>query len=93
MNKPSIITAIAVEAINELETATCYLDWIDSLNWAMKRTLADGNDHHAERLADIAQYLAGDYRETLITRAKCLNERFDAHQDNVRVLKAHGGAQ
>jgi len=92
MNKPSLITAIAVEAINELETATNYMDWLDTLSWVIKRTLADGNDHHAERLEDIAQYLAGDYRETITTQAKRLNERFDAHQDNVRVLKA-GGVQ
>lgn len=92
MNNPSLITAIAVEAINELETATNYMDWLDMLSWVIKRTLADGNDHHAERLADIAQYLAGDYRETITTQAKRLNERFDAHQDNVRILKA-GGAQ
>lgn len=92
MNKPQILNAIAVEAISELETASTYLDWLDSLNWVIKRTLADGNDHHAERLADIAQYLAGDYRETLTTHTKRLNERFDAHQDNVRVLKA-GGVQ
>lgn len=92
MNKSSIITAIAVEAISELETATNYMDWLDTLNWAIKRTLADGNDHHAERLADVAQYLAGDYRETLISNAKRLNERFDAHQDNAFALKV-GGAQ
>ena len=92
MNKPSIITAIAVESINELETAANYMDWLDSLTWAIKRTLADGNDHHAERLADIAQYLAGDYRETIISNAKRLNERFDAHQDNAFVLKV-GGVQ
>lgn len=93
MNKPSLITAIAVEAINELETATNYMDWLDTLSWVIKRTLADGNDHHAERLADIAQYLAGDYRETITTQAKHLNERFDAHQDNVRILRTQGGAQ
>ena len=92
MNKPSIITAIAVESINELETAANYMDWLDSLTWAIKRTLVDGNDHHAERLADVAQYLAGDYRETLISNAKRLNERFDAHQDNAFALKV-GGAQ
>lgn len=92
MNKPSIITAIAVESINELETAANYMDWLDSLTWAIKRTLADGNDHHAERLADVAQYLAGDYRETLISNAKRLNERFDAHQDNAFTLKV-GGVQ
>ncbi|MQT65672.1 hypothetical protein GHO42_21655 [Pseudomonas sp. FSL R10-0056] len=92
MNKPSIITAIAVESINELETAANYMDWLDSLTWAIKRTLVDGNDHHAERLADVAQYLAGDYRETLISNAKRLNERFDAHQDNAFTLKV-GGVQ
>lgn len=92
MSKPQILNAITVEAISELETASTYLDWLDSLSWVIKRTLADGNDHHAERLADIAQYLAGDYRETLTTHTKRLNERFDAYQDNVRVLKA-GGVQ
>ena len=93
MNKPSLITAIAVEAINELEIATDYMDWIDSLNWAIKRTIADGNNHHAERLASVAQYLAGDYCETLSSRAKRLNERLDAHQDSFPTLKAQGGAQ
>ena len=92
MNKSSIITAIAVEAISELETATSYMDWLDTLNWAIKRMLADGNDYHAERLADVAQYLAGDYRETLFSNAKRLNERFDAHQHNAFALKV-GGAQ
>lgn len=92
MSKPQILNTIAVEAISELETASFYLDWLDSLSWVIKRTLADGNDHHAERLADIAQFLAGDYREKLATNAKRLNERFDAHQDNIRALKA-GGAQ
>ncbi|MGP5366933.1 hypothetical protein ACTXN4_05600 [Pseudomonas helleri] len=93
MNKQSTVSAIAVEAVNELETATGYLDWLHSLNWAIKRTLADGHDDHAERLADVAQYLAGDYRETLTTHAKRLNEQFDAHLDNVRTLEAQGGAQ
>ncbi|PLP94835.1 hypothetical protein CYD26_06720 [Pseudomonas sp. FFUP_PS_473] len=92
MSKPQILNAIAVEAISELETASTYLDWLDSLAWATRKATVEGHDHHGERLAELSQYLAHEYRSTLAEKAERLNDRFDAHQGNVRVLKV-GGAQ
>lgn len=92
MNKPTIISAIAVEAIDELETAATYMDWFDTLAWATRKATVEGHDHHGERLAELTQYLAYGYRSTINEKAEDLNERFNTHQDNVRILKA-GGAQ
>lgn len=93
MTNSKIMAAIVVEAIDELETASTYLDWIDSLSWAAKRMIADGNDYHAERLSDVAQYLASDYRQTLTDKTKRLNDRFDVHQHQAHIAMVPGGSQ
>lgn len=92
MNKSTIITAIAVEAIDELETAATYMDWFDTLAWATRKATVEGHDHHGERLAELTQYLAYGYRSTINEKTEGLNQRFDAHQNNVRAPNA-GGTQ
>lgn len=90
MSKLRALNTIAVEAISELETTATYLDWFDTLAWATRKATVEGHDHHGERLAELVQYLAYEYRSTIAEKAQSLNERFDAQQRNAHV--SMGGA-
>lgn len=90
MSKLRVLSAIAVEAISELETTATYLEWFDTLAWATRKAAVEGHDHHGERLAELVQYLAYEYRSTIAEKAKGLNERFDAHQRDANLTM--GGA-
>lgn len=71
------VTKVANEAIDQLQVAKEYLDWFDSLNWAISVTLKAGHRQHAQRLAGVVQYLAGDYQSLLESDIKSFNERLD----------------
>lgn len=90
MSKLRALNAIAAEAISELETTATYLDWFDTLAWATRKATVEGHDHHGERLAELVQYLAYEYRSAIAEKAKALNERFEANLRNAHVTM--GGA-
>ncbi|MDY7558983.1 hypothetical protein QN366_08830 [Pseudomonas sp. CCC3.2] len=71
------VTNVANEALDQLKVAKEYLDWFDSLSWAISTTLKAGHHHHAECLAGALQYLAGDYQSLLESDIKSFNERLD----------------
>lgn len=69
------VTTIANEAIDQLQVAREYMAWFDSLSSAISSSLKQGHTHHAERLAGIAQYLAGDYHNMLDCEVESLNSQ------------------
>lgn len=71
------VTTIANEAIDQLQVAREYMGWFDSLSSAISSSLKQGHTHHAERLASIAQYLAGDYHNMLDCDVQNLNDQLD----------------
>lgn len=71
------VTTIANEAIDQLQVAREYMGWFDSLSSAITSSLKKGHTHHAERLASIAQYLAGDYHNMLDCDVQNLNDQLD----------------
>ena len=71
------VTTIANEAIDQLQVAHEYMGWFDSLSSAISSSLKQGHTHHAERLASIAQYLAGDYHNMLDCYVQNLNDQLD----------------
>lgn len=74
--KPTV-ASIANDAIDQLQVALEYMAWFDSLSSAIGSSFKKGHSHHAERLASIAQYLAGDYHNMLDCEVKSLNEQLD----------------
>lgn len=78
MNTPTTVTTIANEALDQLQCAREYMRWFDSLSYAISDSLKKGHDHHAAQLASIAQYLAGDYHNTLDCEVESLNEKLEA---------------
>ena len=86
MNTPTTVTTIANEALDQLQCAREYMRWFDSLSYAISDSLSyaisdslkKGHDHHAAQLASIAQYLAGDYHNTLDCEVESLNEKLEA---------------
>ncbi|NWD66392.1 hypothetical protein HX870_01985 [Pseudomonas gingeri] len=76
-NQPSIAT-IANDAVDQLEVARDCMAWFDSLTWAIKTSFENGHDHHAKKLASLAQYLANDYRDMLECQARQLSEQLSA---------------
>ncbi|MEJ5059255.1 MULTISPECIES: hypothetical protein [unclassified Pseudomonas] len=75
MNTKDTITNIANEAVDQLEVASEYLAWFDSLSFAISSSLKNGHENHAVKLASIAQYLASDYRSIVEQDVKTFNDR------------------
>lgn len=75
MNTPTTVTTIANDAIDQLQCTREHMEWFDSLSWAISDALKKGHGHHAERLASVAQYLAGDYHNMLDCQIDELNEK------------------
>ncbi|MEA9997196.1 hypothetical protein QN382_03520 [Pseudomonas sp. 10B1] len=71
------VTNVANEAVDQLQVAKEYLDWFDSLSWAISVTLKAGHSQHAQRLAGVVQYLAGDYQSLLESDIKSFNVRLE----------------
>lgn len=76
ISQPTVST-IANDAIDQLQVALEYMAWFDSLSSVISSSLKKGHTHHAERLASIAQYLAGDYHNMLDCEVKNLNDQLD----------------
>ena len=78
MSKKAATTTIAYDATDLLETSRICMGWIESLSWAINKSLSNNNTVHAARLADAAQYLAHEHRSILESEIKSFNERLDA---------------
>lgn len=75
MSRSVEVTAVANEAVDQLQCAVEYLSWFDSISWAIKKSLEQGHVHHAQSLAGAAQYLACDYHNLLDDDVKRMNDR------------------
>lgn len=74
----TVVTNVANEAVDQLQVAREYLGWMDSLAWAINNSLKTGQGHHAEQLAGVVRYLAGDYQTILDSEVKILSDRLQA---------------
>ncbi|MFJ2455601.1 hypothetical protein ACIOWK_28380 [Pseudomonas protegens] len=72
--QPTVID-IANDAIDQLQVAREYTGWFGSLTYAVSASLEKGHVHHAEQLAAVAQYLAGDYHNMLDCEVEKLNNQ------------------
>jgi len=75
MSASTEVTSVANDAIDQLQCARDYMAWFDSLSYAISDSLKKGHGHHAERLASVAQYLAGDYHNMLDCQIGELNAK------------------
>lgn len=78
MIKPSEVSIVANEAVDQLQVAREYMAWFDSLSYAIGDSLKKGHGHHAAQLASVAQYLAGDYSNVLDGEVSSMNQRLNA---------------
>lgn len=62
----------------QLDCASDYVAWINSIAWAIGAALEKGNKDHAQRLAEAAQHLTGDYQFQLESDVRTLTKRLDA---------------
>ncbi|APC16501.1 hypothetical protein BLL42_12445 [Pseudomonas frederiksbergensis] len=77
MTTQPTVTTIANDAIDQLQVAREYMRWFDSLTYAISSSFEKGHNHHAEQLAAVAKYLAGDYHNFLDCEVESLNSQLD----------------
>lgn len=78
MIKPTELSNVANEAVDQLQIARDYMAWLDSLAYAIGESIEKGHTTHAARLAGAAQYLSADYHNLLDGEVTTLNQRLTA---------------
>jgi len=70
-----ILSNVANESLDQLQVARDHMAWINSLCWSISTLIKSGNQSHAQQLANVASYLAGDYRNILDDEVQRLGDQ------------------
>lgn len=73
MSTRETLKTVANKSVDQLEVASEYFGWIESLSWALSSSLKSGHDVHAGQLAGVINYLCNDYGSLLEDDVKRLN--------------------